>query len=155
MKDKSAPLSGLPLSARPGFSLEACFSRMHAVITRAHRNISPPLFRRLMGGISKDHARAIVATCHADIAAIVRTANQIQNVCSGMSDSADEKTRHRGKALGGICHRLITASREWSTAASEFEANIFGSDKSLVEACLRLLKLHDTLEKQLGVLSDW
>ncbi|MCZ7860723.1 hypothetical protein O9X98_04835 [Agrobacterium salinitolerans] len=155
MDDKIALLSNLPLRTRPGFSLDACLSKMNSVITRAHRNIKPPFFRRLMGGVSKDHARAVVATCHADLTAILRVTLQIQNVCKAMSTSADEATRHAGNALSGYCQRLIGAAHDWSSKASDFEANVFGSEKELLEQCRKLIRLHDTLAKPVGNLSEW
>lgn len=155
MDQKIALLSNLPLRTRPGFSLDACLSKMSSVITRAHRNINPPFFRRLMGGVSKDHARSVVATCHADLAAILRVTVQIQNVSKVMSTSGDEATRHAGNALSGYCQRLIEAARAWSKKASDFEANVFGSEKELLEQCQKLIRLHETLAKPVGNLSQW
>jgi hypothetical protein len=155
MEDKIALLSNLPLRTRPGFSLDACLSKMNSVTTRAYKNVKPPLYRRLMGGVSKDHARAVVATCHADLTAILRVTSQIQNISKNMASSEDEATRHAGNALVGYCQRLIGATHDWSKKASDFEANIFGSDKELLEQCQRLLKLHDTLFKPISNLSEW
>ena len=155
MEDKIALLSNLPLRTRPGFSLDACLSKMNSVITRAYKNVKPPFFRRLMGGVSKDHARAVVATCHADLTAILRVTLQIQNVSKAMSTSGDEATRHAGKALSGYCQRLIGAAHDWSSKASDFEANVFGSEKELLEQCHKLIKLHETLVKPVGNLSEW
>lgn len=155
MDDKIALLSNLPLRTRPGFSLDACLSKMASVIAKAYRNIKPPFYRRLMGGVSKDHARAVVATCHADLTAILRVTMQIQNVCKAMAASGDEATRHAGNALSGYCQRLIGASHDWSAKASDFEANIFGSEKELLEQCQRLTRIHETLAKPVGNLSDW
>jgi hypothetical protein len=155
MDEKIALLSNLPLRTRPGFSLDACLSKMKTVMTRAHRSIAPPFFRRLMGGVTKDHARAVVATCHADLAAILRVTFQIQNVCKGMATSDDDATRRAGNALAGYCQRLIDTSHDWSKRALDFEANIFGSDRELIEQCQRLEKLHETLAKPVGRLVDW
>ncbi|MBY3155463.1 hypothetical protein HFO56_24355 [Rhizobium laguerreae] len=155
MDDKIALLINLPLRTRPGFSLDACLSKIGSIIERAHRNIDPPFYRRLMGGVSKDHARAVVATCHADLTAILRVTLQIQNICKDMASSGDEATRHAGNALAGYCQRLIVATHDWSARASDFEANIFGSEKALLEQCQRLTRLHETLAKPVDNLSDW
>lgn len=154
MDDKIAPLSNLPLRTRPGYSLNVCLSRMHASVSRAHKSIKPPFFRRLMGGMSKDHARSVVATCHADLIAIYRITVQIQSVCKAMANAADESTRHRGNALAGFCERILSTTHDWSSKATDFEANLFGSEKGMLEQCQRLLRLQETLAKPVANLAE-
>ena len=152
--DKIALLSTLPITTRPGYSLDICLSKMQAIVARAHKNIRPSFFRRLMGGVSKDHARSVVATCNADLTAAVRVTVQIQNVCKSLAASGDERSRHRGSALAGYCERLMSSALEWSGTANDFEANVYGSERELIDQCQRLARIQDTLVKPVANLVE-
>lgn len=152
--DKIALLSTLPLTTRPGYCLDICLGKMQTILARAQKNIRPGLMRRLMGGVSKDHARSIVATSNADIQATIRVVGRIQNVCKTISIEAEDRSRHRANALAGYCERLMAAAQEWSGTANDFEANIFGSERELLEQCHRLAKIQDNLARPISNLVE-
>lgn len=152
--DKIALLNTLPLTTRPGYCLDICLDKMQTILARARKNIQPSFFRKLLGGVSKDHARSVVATCNADLVATVRVILRIQNVCKAMAMSDDDRARHRANALAGYCERLMSAAQEWSGAANEFEANVFGSQRELAEQCNRLARIQDNLVKPVANLVE-
>nr|WP_250807114.1 hypothetical protein [Neorhizobium tomejilense] len=152
--DKITLLSSLPLQAKPGYSLDICLRKMQAIVARAYRNIRPPFFRRLMGGVSKDHARSVVATCNADLTSALRVTKQIQLASKMIANTGDERSRHRAAALAGYCERLISASNDWRNRANDFEANVFGSERELLEQCQRLSRLQETLAKPIAGLVE-
>jgi hypothetical protein len=154
MNDKIALLSALPIRTRPLYSFSVCLDRIGSVVHRAQSNISPSFLRKMMGGVDKDHARSVVATCSADLHAIVRVAYQIQAVAKDQANSSDANRRHKGAALTGYCERLITATTEWRNHATDFESNIFGSDKEMVEQCARVIKIHDIITRSSASLED-
>jgi hypothetical protein len=152
--DKIALLSSLPLQAKPGYSLDICLGKMQAIVTKAHSNIRPPFLRRFFGGVSRDHARSVVATCNEDLTTALRVTKQIQLASKALAGSKDERTRQRGNALVGYCERLLVASNEWRASAKEFEANTFGSDRELAEQCARLAKIQQTIAKPVAGLVE-
>lgn len=152
--DKITLLSSLPLQAKPGYSLDICLDKMQVIVARAHANIRPPFLRRLFGGVSRDHARSVIAACNEDLTTALRVTKQIQLASKSLSNSSDERTRQRGNALVGYCERLIVASNDWRSAAKEFESNIFGSDRDLAEQCERLSKIQQTIAKPVSGLVE-
>lgn len=147
MDDRLALLSALPIRSRPGYALSVCLDKMQTIVERAQKSLKPPFLRRLLGGVSKDHARAVVATCNADLSAVMRVTKQIQT-------SANALGGPKGKAISGYCERLMKTSLEWSNKATDFESNIYGSLKELAECTARLAKVQETLEKPVSQLTE-
>jgi len=154
MDQPSAPLSTLPIRARPGYSLGVCLSGLRNGVARVHKSIRPPFYMRLLGGVSKDHARSVVATCNEDMAALLRATKQIQTICHSMSAQAESEERHRANALAGYCQRIISAVIDWTGSADDFQANIFGSERELVDQCRRAGRVFDNLVKPVEKLAE-
>ena len=66
-------LKSLPVQTHPRFSVSVCIDRLIQCLLKTERALAPPVWKKLLGGVSRDHARAVAAACKAD-ARIVRTA---------------------------------------------------------------------------------
>jgi hypothetical protein len=152
--DKIALISTLPISERPGYSLSICLEKTKSILDRTNKCLKPSFLKRLMGGISKDHARAVVASCNTDLAMVVRVASQIRRVGDTHAMDGTGKAVNFGKALSGYSDRLITNAMEWATKAKSFESAEFGSQSQLLEQSEKFSKLVEFLESPIATLSE-
>ena len=148
MGNKISLLGSLPVKTNPGYSLAVCLEQLGVVILRTQETLKPSFLKRMMGGISKDHDRTVVAACSADLHAISRQIGKIQQAAFNSTDIKNStKDDQKGRAIYGYCERLITLLLDWKSQASEFESNEFGADKKLLEKSKRILQIVENIEK--------
>lgn len=151
MDQTTATLSKLPVRTRPAYSLRVLLVEVGKIRARVDAALEPSIFRRLLGGVSKDHARSVVAAGNADLAAASRAARRIQVAADEMALAArDGEDGRIGAVISGYCERLLKTMLDWASVATDFESNVFGSGPRLAAECVRLGSLLETLEPSLS-----
>lgn len=153
MDDKITSLTALPWKSRPAYSLALCVTELAEIIEDVAHKLRPSFIRRLLGGVSRDHARAVTATVNGDVAAIVKIVTKIQDAAMDLALSNDKSARNDGNALFGYCERVTAECIKWREDASEFEANIFGSDKRLLERSTKVSTIMSALTRPLEAIA--
>lgn len=128
-------LHTLPVESNPEYSAKITLETLRKVIIRAERTLAPSIIRRLLGGNSRDHARAVIAAANEEIKAIKHTLFGVKN----------RMARHGQTALGGSIERLLKLIDQWREVAIEFEEATYGSDEKLLMTTRRVLVLANDL----------
>src|SRR5699024_9179592 len=115
---------------------------------RVERALRPPVWRKLLGGVSRDHARAVAASCKADSRKI-RTS--VRDLIHALATRAIE-LNERNSALKGYFERLIALLDEWRDWLRRFEENEFQSDVRLLAVTKTMMTLCAAIKG--GILSD-
>lgn len=137
------PLKSLPVQTHPRFAATICIDRLTSCLTRTERALSPPMWRKLLGGVSRDHARAVAASCKADsrkIRAVVR------DLIQALAVRAQELNERNG-ALKGYFERLLTLLDEWREWLRRFEENEYQADGRLLHITREMLVLCQTMRE--------
>ncbi len=127
----TATLKSLPVQTNPGYAVRLSLDRLLVSIARTEKALAPSVWKKLLGGTSKDHARGIVAACMEEARAVRGVISQARHAATSSSDG-------RGGALLGSIDRIIQALDQWRDSALEFEEAVFGADQKLL---LRTRKL--------------
>lgn len=139
----TASLRSLPVQANPAFAVKASLDRLITAVSRAEKALSPSFWRRLLGGIDRDHARAVVA-------ASMEEARAIRGI---LSDARQAAFRTDAKALLGSIDRILRSLDLWREAAIEFDEAVYGSDEKLIGRTRKLLVLCSDLRSPASGLS--
>lgn len=142
------PLRSLPVQTHPRFAARICIDGLTACLSKVERALRPPLWRKLFGGVSRDHARAVAASCKADSRRI-RTA--IRDLINALADRAVE-LNERNSALKGYLERLSALLDDWRNWLRRFEENEFQSDLNLLAVTGTMMTLCSSIRT--GMLSN-
>jgi hypothetical protein len=137
------PLKSLPVQTHPRFAATICIERLTACLVRAERALRPPVWRKILGGVSRDHARAVAASCKADSRKI-RMA--IRDLIQALATRAME-LNERNSALKGYFERLLALLDEWRDWLRRFEENEFQADGHLLAVTRNMLTLCSTIKE--------
>jgi hypothetical protein len=154
MDDRFAVLSSLPIRTRPGYSMGMCMPKIHDVVTKIEKVLDPPFWRKMLGGVSKDHARAMVAALEEDLGALLKVTNNAKLAAEALSTQEEDGARRNVAALAGYCARLAAAIQEWRKAAVEYCAATYGSRKVIEDRTISLARTCETIGKAIESLSD-
>lgn len=136
-------LNRLPIDLRPDVAANGVLELLVSTLKRTCTALSPPLWKKLFGGITKDEARAIIATCFEEIRACKQTILDILR--RTRTDTAHE-------SLSGSCERLLNHIDNWCNAALSFEDAEYGSEAELLDHSRRTLNLcHDLKAAPSGI----
>ncbi|NTF17049.1 hypothetical protein G6L37_01225 [Agrobacterium rubi] len=130
-------LKSLPVQTHPRFSVSVCIERLVQCLLKTERALDPPIWKKVFGGVSRDHARAVAAACKAD-ARIVRTA--IRDIIASLGFRAVSSSE-RNSGLRGYCEKVLGLVDEWRDLATRFEENEFQSDERLLHTTRTLLTI--------------
>lgn len=130
-------LKSLPIQTHPRFSVSVCIDRLVACLVRTEKALDPPVWKKMLGGVSRDHARAVTATCKAE-ARIVRAA--IRDIINQLSIRAVSNSE-RNSGLRGYCEKVLGLVDEWRDFATRFEENEFKADSRLLQTTRILLTI--------------
>jgi hypothetical protein len=130
-------LKSLPVQTHPRFSVSVCVERLIQCLLKTERALAPPVWKKLLGGVSRDHARAVAAACKAD-ARIVRSA--MRDIVTALSIKAVSST-DRISGLRGYCEKVLALVDQWRDLATRFEENEFQSDSRLLQTTRTLLTI--------------
>lgn len=130
-------LKSLPVETHPRFAVSVCIETLVICLSRTERALSPPIWKKFLGGVSRDHARAVAAACKADARKIRTTIKDV--IYSLAVRSASGKERNSG--LRGYCERLLALVDEWRDCATRFEENEFLADQKLLELTRTLMTI--------------
>lgn len=131
------PLKSLPVHTHPRFAASICIDRLTACLVRAERALRPPVWRKMLGGVSRDHARAVAASCKADSR---RIRSVIRDLIYALATRAAENNE-RNSALKGYFERLLALLDEWRDWLRRFEENEFQADGRLLDVTRTMLTL--------------
>lgn len=127
----ASALSALPVHTNPAYAVKTALEKLQSTIHRTEKALAPSFWRRLLGGTSRDHARAVVAASLEDTR-VIRTV---------MSEARATAVQTDSKALLGTVDRAVKAVDSWRDTALEFEGAVFGSDDRLLQRTRKLLTL--------------
>lgn len=127
----ASALGSLPFQPDAAFAVKAALGRLQSSIHNSEKALAPSFLRRLVGGVSRDHARAVVAASLEDTRVVRSTISEIRT--AAMHGNA--------KALVGSVDRVIKALDLWRETALEFDGAVFGSDDRLLQRTRKLLTL--------------
>jgi hypothetical protein len=130
-------LKSLPVQTHPRFSVSVCIERLVQCLVKTEKALAPPVWKKMLGGVSRDHARAVAAACKAD-ARIVRTA--IRDIINSLSMRAVSSSE-RNSGLKGYCEKILYLVDTWRDLATRFEENEFQADIRLLETTRTLLTI--------------
>lgn len=137
-------LNSLPVQTHPRFTVSVCIDKLVICLVKTERALSPPVWKKLLGGVSRDHARAVAAACKADTRK-VRTV--IKDVIQSLAiRSASGKERNSG--LRGYCERLLALVDEWRECVTRFEENEFQADSQLLQLTRTLMTICTSMKGQ-------
>jgi hypothetical protein len=135
-------LKSLPVQTHPRFSVSVCVERLIQCLVRTEQVLAPPVWKKLLGGANRDHARAVAAACKAE-ARIVRSAmKEIVTTLSIKAIAGGERI----SGLRGYCEKVLTLVDEWRDLATRFEENEFKSDERLLQSTRKLLTICSSLK---------
>lgn len=130
-------LKSLPVQTHPRFAVSVCIDRLIQCLLKTERALDPPVWKKLLGGVSRDHARAVAAACKAD-ARLVRSAmRDIVNALSFRAASGSERI----SGLRGYCEKVLALVDQWRDLATRFEENEFQADLRLLQMTRSLLTI--------------
>jgi len=137
-------LNRLPVDSRPDLAARATLQVLSVSIGKACKVLAPPVWKRALGGITKDQARAVVAVC-------LEETRACRNTITDIRKSARLKPEY--EALVGSCERLLALLDQWRNTALEFEEAVYGSDTILLGLSRRLLRLCSEIKSPAGGLA--
>ena len=130
-------LKSLPVQTHPRFSVSVCIERLVQCLIKTEKALDPPIWKKMLGGVSRDHARAVAAACKADTR-IVRSA--IRDIIASLGLRALSSSE-RNAGLRGYCEKVLGLVDEWRDLATRFEENEYQSDAKLLETTRTLLTI--------------
>lgn len=130
-------LKALPVETHPRFSVSVCVDRLSKCLIKTEEALDPPFWKKMLGGVSRDHARAVAATCKAD-ARVIRTA--IRDIIADLGFRAVSGAE-RNAGLRGYCEKVLTLVDEWRDLATRFEENEYQADILLLDKTRVLLTI--------------
>lgn len=130
----TASLRLLPVQSNPAYAVKVTLDLLNVAVSRTDKALAPSFWRKLLGGTSRDHARAVVAASMEEARAIRGVLTESRQIAARMDGGT-------AKALLGSIDRVIKALDHWREAALDFEEAIFGSDEILVTRTRKLLVL--------------
>lgn len=130
-------LHKLPVQSRPGYSARIALDKLNATANRVEKILAPKFWRKLLGGTSKDHARAVVAACGEESKAIRMIFQEAKN---------NARNKGTNSAMDGSLERVIKLMDQWRDIGLQFEEAEFGSDQLLLTTTRRLITLCNDLK---------
>lgn len=130
----STAIRSLPTRTRPAEAARVCLDRLHSVARSTESTLSPSVWKRFMGGASKDHKRAVVASSMEETRMLRSLLSETRTVAFSSPDGSLS-------ALLGSIDRIIKAMDAWRDAAVEFQEAAFGSEEELLRLTRKLSAL--------------
>lgn len=127
----ASALSSLPVQSNPAYAVKAALDKLQSSIGRSEKALAPSFLKRLLGGVSRDNARAVVAASLEDTR-VIR---------SVMSEARIVAIHTDAKALLGSVDRVVKAIDQWRETALEFDSAVYGSDDRLLQRTRKLATL--------------
>ena len=122
-------LKALPIHSHPRHSVVVVAARILSCMERTEAALSPPFWRRLLGGVSRDHARSVAAACRTDVRLVRAAVKEIVEVLSRKSAEGGD----RFSGLKGYCEKVLFLLDRWRDYATRFEENEYMADERLLE----------------------
>lgn len=154
MDDRFASLSSLPIRTRPCYSMAICVPKLTEVVSAIEAVLYPPFWRKMLGGISKDHARAVIAALEEDLGALQKVINNARLSAEAIASGGEAGAMRNMSALAGYCARLSESIKEWRKAADEFCAAAYNSRNLIESRTSDLSRTSEAVGKAIGNLSD-
>lgn len=127
-------LHKLPVQSRPGYSARIALDKLNATASRVESILAPKFWKKMLGGASKDHARAVVAACGEETKALRVIFQEAK------------KNAHNNAAIDGSLERVIKLMDQWRDIGLQFEEAEFGADQRLLATTRRLITLCNDLK---------
>lgn len=127
----------LPVQSRPGYSARIALDRLNVTASRVEKILAPKFWRKLLGAVSNDHARAVVAASGEESKAIRIIFLEAKKHARNSSSNP---------AIDGSLERVIKLMDQWRDIGLDFEEAEFGSEQKLLSTTRRLIALCNDLK---------
>lgn len=152
MAPATEPVIGTAISQLPGQAVWAAIDRMATAAGRVEAALQPSFIRRLMGGVNREHCRAIVAASLEESGAVRRVLvdasrlarEQSEELSKGdvaVSREVPRRSTSNAEAMLGTCERMRSIVDRWRSAAADHQEGIIGSTESLLSVTRRIQAL--------------